>query len=175
MLASTSSSATSQSSAASSSSPRESPAPAPCASPTVAAREGSGPASVATSNPDPGNGVSHPLTGAFPTALIQAAVKASGRCAQPNGEFQVDNGWQITATLQIWSGHFQGTGFPALITISGSTATFYGMNINGAPGGAYVAGVKGDWVLLRQGYGYEAFNDRTKTFSRADANGNLMP
>lgn len=57
-------------------------------------------------------GEPHPLSGAVPAAPIQSAVDSSGLCANPTGAFRVENGWQITPTLQIWGGYFQSSGQP---------------------------------------------------------------
>ena len=129
------------------------------------------PPNIPVPKPPYSPGEPHPLSSPFPAASIQQAVTASGLCAPSNGAFQVDNGWQITAALQVWSGWFDGSGQPAIVVVSGaSAATLYELSIDGAPGPAYVDGVKGAWVLLGQGYGYEVFNPETDVFQRSDAN-----
>lgn len=57
---------------------------------------------------------------------------------------------------------------PAIVTLSGNNAKLYELMDDGAPGPAYVDGVKGDWVLVGQGYGYQVFNYQTHVLDRSD-------
>lgn len=114
----------------------------------------------------------HPIsTSTFTSSIVRSSVTPG-----PNqGQFVVNSAWQITPNLSVASGSFQTSGEPGIITLTSSGVTsFTPLAPDGATGPAYIKGVKGDWVLIAQGYGYAVFNFQTHQTARSDQNADVL-
>jgi len=110
----------------------------------------------------------------FTQVVIRRAIQGTGR-TDLQGDFQVDNAWQLSGGLQVAAGHFTNTGAGAIITLDAEgSVKLVGLGVSGAPGPATIRSENGDLLLISQGLGYKLFNYRTEQVQRSDASGNPL-
>ena len=109
----------------------------------------------------------------FSASVIEKATEKATAQSPRLGQFNIDSVWQLPGGLQVASGHFAGVGAPAVITVDENGDTSYtGLQIFGSPGPARILGVKGSFLLIGQGRGYQVYNYRTGEVDRSDEQGN---
>lgn len=127
-------------------------------------------------NPPYASNESHPADiNSVASSTISQALTTAGfpSTFEP---FQVDSVWQINSQLTVVSGFSLTAGTPGIITIpSVGTPNFWPFAPIGAPGDAYIKGVKGSEVLVRQGVGYAVFNYNTHKILLSDQNADPLP
>lgn len=114
----------------------------------------------------------HPVPpSVFSRSVITTATKAQVK----QGAFVVDSAWRLTSGLIVATGHFKTSEMPGIITRAPKGGTWFSeLFTDGAPGPAYIKGVKGNWVLIAQGYGYTVFNYRTHQVARSDRYADIL-
>lgn len=106
---------------------------------------------------------------------VSEAMRAANLTSRA-GPFRVDSVWQISNRLQVISGFLSGAVQPAIITVAANgSPQLWTFPPIGAPGDAYIEGVKGSLVLVQQGFGYMVFNYKTDQIQRSDQNANPLP
>lgn len=112
-----------------------------------------------------------PIPKLSPTHVDRAAKSATPAPGWHLGKFTLNGAWQIHPSIQVVVGTRMG--WPFIVATKNGTLKWYRLGIEGAPGPAVIEAVKGDWVLLKQGYGYQVFN--WKTGQRSSSNQNGVP
>ena len=106
---------------------------------------------------------------AHPVPRASISQSALDQAVGTGSAFRIRNAWVMPSGVTIAAGANPITELPGLVVIPiTGRPHFIPIATNGGLGAARIAAVKGHWVLVAQGQGYEVYNYATGATARSD-------